>query len=382
MERVNTNFDFSRIESLLMYMEADHSSSKLNMLKNELNKFFPKAKCEQIIYTNNHDKLFFGMRVYPEINGKDALEIIEGNDPVKFNKYYMELDSKLFDPMLGLDEHEMTAILLHEVGHIVYDTGSVDEVRKAIDTYFASSGDHLDLKASKTYSELLAYGLKDSVVKTASLFSKVGNDEIIADTFVASCGYGPYLESGFRKILRSSVYVNKGVDDRFIVMTWILRLYNNVKLKRLPAIKTLNKAKELTGSTLEKKELDWAVGRLNRLEDNLNENAFDNVRNRFNKKFASFKAKGIRSIKEDIYELNLRLRTAESIEDAMYVIRVANNDISILQDYVTEPELTEEERKSVYDTLDELYTIREKASKESKIRDRYSSYIQVVYPEI
>ena len=44
-------------------------------------------------------------------------------------------------------------------------------------------------------------------------------------------------------------------------MTWILRLYNNVKLKRLPAIKTLNKAKELTGSTLEKKELDeWEAG--------------------------------------------------------------------------------------------------------------------------
>ena len=40
---------------------------------------------------------------------------------------------------------------------------------------------------------------------------RIGNYEIIADTFVAACGYGPDLASAFRKISRSSIYLNKNV---------------------------------------------------------------------------------------------------------------------------------------------------------------------------
>src|SRR5574344_969576 len=112
VEKVNTNFDFSKIESVMMYMEADHSSSKLNLLKSELNRFFSKAKCRQIIYTNNTDKLFFGMRVYPDVTGDDVTNILEGDKTEMIEGYYIEMDSKLFNPMLGLDEKEYTAILL------------------------------------------------------------------------------------------------------------------------------------------------------------------------------------------------------------------------------------------------------------------------------
>ena len=114
---------------------------------------------------------------------------------------------------------------------------------------------------------------------------------MIADVFVTSCGYGPYLETGFRKILRSSTYMNKDVDDRFIVLSWTLRLYKDLKLKRLPAIKTLNKAKMLTGSELEKREIAYAVSRLSRLDDTLSEGAIDNVKTRFAKKFSDFNNK-------------------------------------------------------------------------------------------
>lgn len=382
-ERMNYNYDFSKIESILLMMEEDHSSSKLNALKTELNRFFTKAKCDQILYTNNTDKLFFGMRVYPEISGNDAVKILQDEDKVKhFDKYFIELDSKIFDPMMGLDEKELTAMLLHEVGHIVYDTGSIDEVRKNIDMYFLDTETYLDLKSSESYRELMAYGIKDSVVKTASLFTKVGNEELVADVFVASCGYGTYLESGFRKILRSSRHINKAVDDRFIVLSWIIRLYTDVKIKRLPAIRTLNKAKELTGSKLEKREIEFAISKLNKVDLVTEGNAIDNVRERFNKKFSKFKAKGVRSLRDDIYELNLQLRTTETVEDAMYIIRVCNNDIAILQDYLTEPDIPDSEREAIIDTLEELYKIRQKAAKESSIRDKYSSFIQVNYPDV
>lgn len=381
MQKVNSNFDFSTIEKLMFNMEENHSSSDLSKLKNELNKFFIKARCKEILYTMNTDKLFFGMRVYPVFDGNKAIEILGDGKTSPFEEYYVELDSKLFDPMLGLNKREKTAVLLHEVGHIVYDTATIDEVRAQIDMYFAKSDDYVDINASKGYRELIGYALKDSIVKAGSIFSKLGNTEMVADTFVVSCGYGPDLESAMKKIVTSSTYLSKNVDDRFITLSWVLRLRSEFSIRRIPAVKTLNKAKQLTASKLEQREIAYAANILNRSDLGINEGFIDDIRARFSKKFNDFKVKGIRAMKNDIYELNLRLRTAESAEDLMYIIRQVNTDVSILQDYMGE-NLTEEERQSVLDTLAELYDIRQRAAKEQTVRDRYDSAIQVFYPDM
>jgi hypothetical protein len=381
MERVASNFDFKTIETIMFNMEDNHSSSNLSKLRNELNKFFIKAKCKEVLYTVNTDKLFFGMRVYPVFDGNKAIEILGDKKTVPFEEYYVEFDSKLFDPMLGLNKREKTAILLHEVGHIVYDTATIDEVRAQIDMYFSKSGDFIDINASKGYKELIGYALKDSIVKMGSLFTKVGNTEMVADTFVVSCGYGPDLESAMRKIMRSSTYMAKSVDDRFITLSWVLRLRNEFAIRRLPAVKTLNKAKQLTASKLEQREITYASNIMSRTDLGLNEGFIDDIKARFSKKFNDFKLKGIRSIRNDIYELNLRLRTAESAEDLMYIIRQANTNVTILQDYLVE-DLSDDERKAAMDTLEELYDIRQRAAKEQTVRDRYDSAIQVIYPDM
>lgn len=380
MERVVSNFNFSTIEKILFTMRDDHADSTLTKLRTEINKFFIKSNCKDIIYTENTDKLFFGMRVYPIIDGDTAIKILGDEKSIPISHYYLEFDSKLFDPMLNLSEKEITAILLHEIGHIVYDTGTIDEVRKQIDIYLAKSGDYIDIKAPRGYRELLAYGLKDSIIKIGSIFSKIGNDEIIADTFVVACGYGAYLDSAMRKISRSAVYLNKSVDDRLIAMSWVLRLRSEFKLRRLPAIKTLNKAKSLTASKLEEKELAYTVSILNHMDEPVSEGVIDDIKARFSKKFNNFKNRGIRSVKDDMYELNVRLRCAETEEDLLYIIRNANTDISILKSYLTE-DISDEEREEVINSLQSLYDIRENASKNKKVRNSGDSLIQIVYPD-
>ena len=381
MERVASNFDFRTIEKIMFNMDESHSSSDLSKLKNELNRFFIKAKCKEVLYTVNTDKLFFGMRVYPVFDGNKAIEILGDNKASAFEEYYVEFDSKLFDPMLGLNKREKTAILLHEVGHIVYDTATIDEVRAQLDMYFSKSGEYVDISASKGYRELMGYALKDAIVKTGSLFTKFGNTEMVADTFVVSCGYGPDLESAMRKISTSASYMAKNVDDRFIALSWVLRMRSEFSIRRIPAVKTLNKAKQLTASKLEQREIMYANTIINRSDLGLSEGFVEDIRARFSKKFNNFKVKGIRSIKNDIYELNLRLRTSESAEDLMYIIRQVNTDVAILQDYLTE-DLEEDERKSVIEALEELYDIRQRAAKEQTVRDRYDSAIQVFYPDM
>ena len=364
----------------MFILDEDHSPSTLNKVKGELNKFFNRAKCREVLYTTNTDKLFFGMRVYPVMSGDDAINIIQSDEPTLCTSYYIEIDSKLYDPMLHLTEKEVLAILLHEIGHIVYDTGTMDEVKANLDVYFANT-DEFPVKPSEKYKEVLAYAMKDSVMKVGSLFSKFGNDEIIADAFVASCGYGPYLESGFRKISRSTFYLGKNVDNKLVVLSWSIRLAKELKIKRLAAIKTLNKAKQLTGSELEKREIRSCIGSLNKLE-NISEGIIGNIKNSFTKKHHNFKIKGLNVVKNEIYELNLKLRTAEEVNDLLQIIRVANSDIAILNDYYANENLTNLEREEINRALEELYDIRERAAKSKNVRGKFDSIIQITYPTI
>ena len=381
MEKVVNNYNFSAIEKLLAIMDEYHSPTDLAKLKNEINKFFYKVKCKDILYTNNTDKLFFGMRVYPNFDAHDVDDIMGDKNSKLFKDYYLELDSKLFDSMLGLDEKELTAILLHEIGHIVYDVDTIDEVRNQINLYFTASGDYYDVNHSTySYKELLAYALKDCIMKTGSIFSKIGNTEIIADTFVVACGYGPYLESGMSKISKSATFLNKDVDNRFITLSWVLRLKTEFDIRRIPAIKTLNKAKQLTASKLEEKEITYALSKLNSINMTVNEaGPLDNIKDRFSDKFKIFKLNGIRAIRNDIYELEVKLRCAETEEDLLYVIRQCNSSVSILQDYITE-DIPDSERKACLDALQSLYDIRQRAAKEKKVFSTTDSVIQVYYP--
>lgn len=374
---INNRYDLNKIDKLLGSLDNDHSSSNLLKLKKELNSFFLDSACKQVLYTINTDKLFFGMRVYVHISKSNSINLIESDKEHVFTEYSVEIDSKLYDPMLGLTDKELTAILLHEIGHIVYDSGNMESIKANIDMYFANNDVYLP-RNDTSYKELLAYAIKDSVIKNASLFAKIGNEELVADAYVAGCGYGIYLESAFKKILSNNLYINKSVNNKFVTLAWVLQVATNIGTTRLPAIKTLNKAKQLTASELEKREIENAIRNLNKLD--IQENVFGNIKTRFDNKIEAFKLKGIRNIKNDIYELNLRLRSAESESDLLYVIRTCNTNINILQDYLTE-DITEEERQSAADAMMELYKIRDKAAKEKGIRDKYSM-IQVYYPTI
>ena len=379
MERVPSNFDFSILGHLLVNLDEEHSSSTLSKIQAELNKFFIKSKCKGVYFTRNIDKLFFGMRVYPVLSGDEALKTLMADTPSFFDGYYLEIDSKLCDPLLYITDKEWVALVLHEIGHIVYDTSTIDEVRNHIDAYFARSGESFDLKSSRGFRELLAWAIKDSCFKAASLFAKHGNSEMIADAFVAGCGFGPELESAMKKIVSGISYMYKDIDDRFIALSWVLRVGREFELFRLPAVKTLNKVAKLTGSSLERKEIEYAAKVMSTMSDPMSEGVFENIGNSWNSAMMRFKQKSIRGVKQDVYELQLRLRTAEEMDELMAIIRSCNNYISIIQDYLTE-NIPDAEREDCCNVLQDLYSIRQQAAKDKNVRARYSGYIQVVYP--
>lgn len=367
---------FEDMENILIEIKANPSPRALNNLKKELNSFFSGSKCRELIYTRNTDKLFFGMAVIPYFRPEVANRIISSEDPVQVEEYYLELDSKLFSPFLGLNRKELLAILLHEVGHMVNDSSPVDTLRKNLDKYLAVTNNSIKLTDNVHYQEILLFGIKDALRKITSVFSKP-DDETIADSFVVMCGYGKYLESALDKITSNSYRLNRDVDNKFIVLSWVLRLYADVKLRRIVAIKNLQKAQLLTGSKFEKREMNNIIRELRKIDDDSLLEAGG-----VSKFFANFTKKNIRQYEDDYYDYNLRVKNVNHEDDALSIMHSINVRINIIEDYLESGEdLSSAEVKRLTELVAKFRKLRDILANKNVYGSDYSR-LYITYPDI
>ena len=356
-ENTKAGYDITKIENIFKRMiiaDTFPTSSMLSDLKKELNIFFDKARCNDVIYTRNTDNFAFLMICMPIFSNETALDIVINNNPIRVESYTLELDSKLFT--LGLEADELTAILLHEIGHMVLDDMPVKATRAAIDKYFTQHDDIINIKASAQYTQLLSYAIKDTMIKATSL-RFADDDEVKADIFVTACGYGDQLVSAENKIISNIAGLTKSVRaPKLSIMQWIFHLYKNVKFNRIPAINTLKTAKKTTASALTKRELDNVITALNRIDtDVVNEGAI--LLQEAKKGLAAqLKINGLRGILNDYYEFQIRAKGLTTQNDQLYLMRQINARMALLQDAIAEGMDEKEEAKwrKVLEDYDDL----------------------------
>ncbi len=376
MERIK--YDFSEFRKVMFALKSDQSPTRLTQLKNELNRFFKDSTCKDVIYTNNTDKMFFGMSVMPIVDGSQAVSILQSDKSERFSYYYLEIDSKLFNPALNLTTDELIAILLHEVGHVVNTPEPVEKVRAAIDVYLAQNKESLVISDSVHYREILAYGIKNSIRKLTSIF-EFENEEIIADEFVVMCGFGSELESAYKKIVKNAGRLNRDVSNKLIVMQWTLRLYKNVKFERIAAIRMLNKGKQLSASKLEIREMENVIRRLNKIDDDALMEAAVHEAKGLSEIIRNMKIKGMRDLEDDLYEYNIRINNIDDEDTALILLRQINLRISIIDDYVNTEKLSDTERDRWINLRTKYNLLRDNISKRKISKKMYGLWVQ--YPE-
>lgn len=366
------NYNFNNMIYIMGEFQETRDVSLLNDLKKELNKFFNDSRCLDILYTKNTDKPFFGMCVIPLINGDTALKILTDDDKVRLNRYYIEFDSKLFD--IDFTARELTAMLLHEIGHLVNDSTPSEEVRNAVNVLLMDNNDNLIISDSVQYKNILAFGLKNAISNLISIFNR-DDDEFIADQFSVLCGFGPDLESAFKKIIKNTGKVNKGIP-KFIAMQWTLRLYKDVKIRRISALHSINKAKKITGSELQKRELSNLDNDLNKIKDKDLVQESINIFKNINKLFKNFKYRGLRDLQDDLYEINLRVKNCDDNEEAITLLKMINTRMSIIDDYIRTEQLEEKELDRWSDLLAKYNKIRTDLSNKNVYEKQYGLFVK------
>ena len=109
------DYDFSVFIDVFKKMKdkCGATPSDLNTLKNELNRFFKDSTCKEVMYTNNTDKMFFGMKTLAMIDADDIYDYLVDDEPKRITKYIIEIDSHLFNPVLDLNPKEL--IILQKI---------------------------------------------------------------------------------------------------------------------------------------------------------------------------------------------------------------------------------------------------------------------------
>ena len=158
---------------------------------------------------------FFGMRIFPEGNAMDSYvnQLIVNRNVASSLKsivdywrqigyWTIELDSRIFDRMvINFNPEELTAMLLHEVGHTIYSDRKIEVYGRAfrecqVRMKLADKKGLIALYGLYQIPLALACGIRNWQITSLDL-----KEELFADQTVEKLGYGEHLISAFEKII-------------------------------------------------------------------------------------------------------------------------------------------------------------------------------------
>lgn len=355
----------NRLESVLLniiYTGSDVSRinptlDQINDAISILNAIFPENKCVSFMYTNNTDRPFFGIKVFPVITPTDAITILATDEKVKFKDYKIEIDSRVFED-LNMETVEIIAYLLYEISSTVNSFTAIDKVRASIDGYMVTNDDVLCLRNSIIYAQLMIFAIKDTLSKVSSIIYNQP-EMFLANNIIQALGFDNVILSVHDKI--TGKLLSTGNDIAFpksYILTWMFNMYKDMRLNSDIMVDTLKNAKLCTGSKLEKDEIDATIKAINRIDVTVPVNPEVNLQESLTQVitknnihslnelslFKNLRMSGLKSIENDYYEYAMMIKNCDTEEDAMYIMRGINTRLNILEDYLNNtPDLSKSE---------------------------------------
>lgn len=362
MDKAKTNYDFNDLLTIIDSLKQDADPDVLRNFAYELNMFFRDVKCEGVLYTNNTDLDFFGVYVQPVLKEKDIYPLLISDYTTTIEKYYVELDSKLFNPLLGLTNREILAIILHDIGSMINSSGPIDRAVKEIDLYLDTTNDVLRTTDNVNYVAILTFGVKDLLHKLTSIFTADLTSNVAIDDFIMSCGFINELNSAISK-LKKFGYLNMFSEggSPSAIIAWTIRIYNDIKGQRIRTIRLLRKAASYTPVRLVKREMNHMITALSRIDDSsILESVFDDVKMKYQSMTKKFTMSSIKDIEEDYYDYAVTLQNVNDEDDALLLLHRINSRMSVIDGILNDdnPQISDRERKAFADLYERYNKLR------------------------
>lgn len=319
-------------------------AANLEVIRKMLNMEF-KASCEKVYLTTNETQShFFGIHVFPSKRElyKIADKVVRIDEKIQFencSEFIIELDSKLVYHV-GATAREITAAILHEIGHKVYSKEA--QIRAKV-MFMSSTMKYAGIvggfvKIVSPLKFLLFTAILITFSNSLNSYLKF-KDELDADSFAIKYGYGVDLHSLLTKLTRDKGHsmnqASRGQsDEERAIMKWSLRNIMEFSLRRGNIIKELEAQVREEPSEYGKEILAEQLNQIRRskggvkLNMSLQKNE-DVLMAESMKSFTQLQTKGLSYLELD--EISVEIERIESYEDKMYIITRIYRDLSIAQ---------------------------------------------------
>ena len=258
---------FEEIESCFTEIKEKRSNAgpACNKIETILSSVFHKKMKVNVITPKNNKDTFFVMSIFPEKSTLDKMVeaiVNEENDQIlrkiweETNEWIIEIDIRIFnEDYIQLTAKEMTALLLHEIGHMVYSNSIPQRISKVMRYEFAKA----DLGRKKVLqNKVFGSVLKLPIINACTYDNYKTKDsirkELKADVFVTKMGYGKELESALEKFIANpsidiSNHINKKSKD----------VYDDMKQVTLFSMEIIDNFEKRKGAVARKNLLDLAT---------------------------------------------------------------------------------------------------------------------------
>ena len=216
---------FADLENAFIRLKANHSDvAALRVISDSLHALTNKnIKVDTISPTSKNQECRV-MSIYPEESTIDKLIqaiVTEQKDAViasiwnDTTQWIIEIDERILTNDVQLDEKELTALILHEVGHVIYSNSIPMRLAKVVRLQYASSNMVTKQLLKDTFfSKVLCFPILNACNTNTNKSSLKA--ELQADTYSVKSGYGKYLSSAMDKIIvyaGSSTTPEKDMED-------------------------------------------------------------------------------------------------------------------------------------------------------------------------
>ena len=351
-------------------------------LRKELNKFAPDFQCREVIFTPNTDKQFFGIYIRPiwtspidfaknvmagygQSFGLSDDGGIRDFERFKPTKYVIELDGKLFRDF-NLTPVEICSIIIKEV--IAMNSAEpIEKLRGIIDTYVSLKDITPCTYTIRDTASIFEMVCTITLHNLTCIFCKNDTSEL---TITAEHPLAEYedLTSAFSSAVNKIKLKAKpdDADTTAIMIGWYFDRYHQFHMSREFQY-TMRNCIDIEPSKVVKTMLVIAMRSMENITHQ-DERYYNQLLTESSKKkglIYQMKRNGLRSIEEDLFEYNMRLRNVETQDDAILLMRQINSRMSILEEYLDTEDLDEKERKRWEDCYKKYLDLREALSKKT-----------------
>lgn len=354
-----------------------------NTMRRELNRLFPDFKCGEVIINKNTDKQFFGIMVVPDYKfgscSDFAQRVLQGYkgtyvhnavrefEPFKECAYTLEIDMQLIR-RFDLKPGEVIALVLREIC-VMNSPKPYSDLRNIIDRFVALNNIEIDVYEILKRPELFSTVCDITMHNITSIFEgsnlELCRNDVPDVLRTFEDNIPDYYLSATEKLY--SVATPESIDTATVLMDWYLRIYDKLDQSREIEY-LLRDSIEIESSIIIKRMLAYCYKSMSTVSPRDEKYYQDVVQESSRRKGLIYQMKrnGLKSIEEDLFEYNMRLRNVETQDDAILLMRQINSRMSILEDYLMgEKDLDDKERERWETCYKKYLDLRESLSKKT-----------------